>query len=85
MYYIGLDIHKKFTQACVLDADGRLVCNDRIRTDVHDIGHWFERMETRTNELKVVMEARGSTSGSTMPSRRGTTRSWSSIRPRPKP
>ena len=60
MYYIGLDIHKKFTQACVLDANGRLVCNDRIRTDVHDIGHWFERMETRTNdELAVALEATG--------------------------
>ena len=36
-----------------------MVCNERIRTDVSDIGHWFERMETKTNELKVVMEATG--------------------------
>lgn len=60
MHYIGLDIHKKFTQACVLDANGRFVCNERIPTDVTDIGHWFERMETRTNdELTVALEATG--------------------------
>jgi len=60
MLYIGLDIHKKFTQACVLDSNGRFVCNERIRTDVTDIGHWFERIETITNdELVVAMEATG--------------------------
>lgn len=59
MYYMGLDIHKKDTQACVLDANGKLVCNDRIRTDVTDIGHFFERIEMKDDELKVVMEATG--------------------------
>lgn len=59
MYYVGLDIHKKNTQACVLDANGRPVCNERIKTDIVDIGHFFERMEAKDNELKVVMEATG--------------------------
>jgi len=59
MYYIGMDIHKKDTQICVLDANGKMVCNERIPTDVRDIGRFFERMETKTNELKVVMEATG--------------------------
>lgn len=60
MYYIGLDIHKKFTQACVVDSNGRLVCNERIPTDVRDIGHFFERIETRTNDiLAVALEATG--------------------------
>ena len=42
-----------------MDANGRLVCNERIRTDVRDIGHFFERIGTNDNELKVVMEATG--------------------------
>lgn len=41
-----------------MDANGRLVCNERIRTDVRDIGHFFERIGTN-DELKVVMEATG--------------------------
>ena len=60
MHYIGLDIHKKFTQACVIDSNGRSVCNERIPTDVADIGRFFERIETRTNdELAVALEATG--------------------------
>lgn len=59
MYYIGLDIHKKDTQACILDANGRLVCNERIRTDVADIGRFFERIETKDDDLAVAMEATG--------------------------
>ncbi len=41
MYYIGLDIHKKDTQACVLNEKGKFVHGERIRTDVVDIGHFF--------------------------------------------
>ena len=59
MYYIGLDIHKKDTQICVLNEDGALVCNERIPTDVFDIGLFFKKMETNDDELKVVMEATG--------------------------
>ncbi len=60
MKYIGLDIHKKETRACVLDEKGKIVHVKRIRTDVEDIGHWFKDIETETNdELKVVMEATG--------------------------
>lgn len=39
MKYIGLDIHKKDTQACVLDDKGKVILVKRIRTDVSDIGH----------------------------------------------
>ena len=60
MKYIGLDIHKKETRACVLDEKGKVVHVKRIRTDVEDIGHWFKDIEMETNdELKVVMEATG--------------------------
>lgn len=43
MKYIGLDIHKKDTQASVLDEKGKFVHGERIRTDVKDIGHFFEK------------------------------------------
>jgi transposase len=60
MKYIGLDIHKMETQACVLDEKGKVVHVKRIRTDVEDIGRWFKNIEDETNdELKVVMEATG--------------------------
>jgi transposase len=60
MKYIGLDIHKKETQACVLDEKGKIVHVERIRTDVRDIGHWFENIEAKTNdELSVAIEATG--------------------------
>ena len=59
MYYIGMDIHKKDTQICVLDANGKMVCNERIPTDVRDISRFFERMETKDDELTVTLEASG--------------------------
>jgi transposase len=60
MYYIGLDIHKKDTQACVLNEKGKFVHGERLRTNVHDIGHLFEKMERmkgKDDDLSVVIEA----------------------------
>ena len=45
VYYMGLDMHKKFTQACVIDTNGRTLCNERIMTDVMAISHFFEGKE----------------------------------------
>ncbi|HRR67444.1 MAG TPA: IS110 family transposase, partial [Methanomassiliicoccales archaeon] len=60
MHYIGLDIHKKDTQASVLDEKGKFIHGERIRTDVVDIGHFFERMERMNDDdRKVVIEATG--------------------------
>lgn len=60
MYYIGLDIHKKDTQACVLNEKGKFVHGERIRTDVVDIGHFFEKIERMNDDdLSVVIEATG--------------------------
>lgn len=42
-----------------MDAEGKLVCNERIKTDVRDIGRFFERMEAKDNKIKVTMEATG--------------------------
>jgi len=60
MKCIGLDIHKKHTQACVRDENGKTLGNERFRTDVADIGQFFKRMTTDTNEkLAVALEATG--------------------------
>lgn len=60
MKYIGLDIHKKDTQASVLDEKGKFVHGERIRTDVKDIGHFFEKIERMNDDdLSVVIEATG--------------------------
>ena len=59
MKYIGLDIHKKDTQACVLDEKGKVILVKRVRTDVSDIGHLFGNIEAGNEKLAVVMEATG--------------------------
>jgi hypothetical protein len=35
------------------------VCNDRLPTDVTNIGRFFERIGTKDNELMVAVEAAG--------------------------
>jgi transposase len=57
MYYIGLDIHKKNTQACVMDEKGKVAVNERFSSDVVSIGAFFDRLGTA--EARVVMEATG--------------------------
>jgi hypothetical protein len=59
MKYIGLDIHKKDTQACVLDEKEKAILVKRVRTDVSDIGHLFGMIEADEMNLSVVMEATG--------------------------
>ena len=44
MKYIGLDIHKKDTQACVLDEKGKVILVKR-GTVVSEIGHFFGIIE----------------------------------------
>ena len=59
MKYIGLDIHKKDTQACVVDEKGKVILVKRVRTDVSDIGLLFKNIEEENEKLAVVMEATG--------------------------
>jgi len=60
MKYIGLDIHKKHTQACVRNEDGEILCEERIRTDAADIDSFFEKLESgQDGGLAVAMEATG--------------------------
>ena len=53
----GLDIHKKNTQACVKDENGKVIVNERFLSDVVAINAFLDRLHGA--EAKVVMEATG--------------------------
>jgi len=57
MYYIGLDIHKKNTQACVKNENGKVISSARFLSDVDHIGAFLDRLGKA--EAKIVMEATG--------------------------
>lgn len=47
--YVGLDIHKKFIVAVVLDSQGELVLERKIRNDPHELDKFFKRIEIDSN------------------------------------
>jgi len=57
MYYIGLDIHKKNTQACVMNEKGKIIVNERFPSEIVAINAFLDRLGSV--EAKVVMEATG--------------------------
>ena len=57
MNYIGPDIHKKNTQACVMDENGKVIVNERFLSDVRAINSFLDRLGG--TEAKIVMEATG--------------------------
>ncbi len=57
MYYIRLDIHKKNTQACVMDEKRKVIINERFLSEVVAINAFLDRLGSV--EAKVVMEATG--------------------------
>ena len=57
MNYIGLDIHKTNTQACVMDKNGKVIVNERFLSDVRAINSFLDRLGGA--EAEVVMEATG--------------------------
>lgn len=55
----GPDTHKN-AQAGDRDENGKILGNERFRTDANDIGQFFKRITTDTDERSaVVMEAKG--------------------------
>lgn len=57
MYHMGLDIHKKNTQACVMDGNGKVIVNERSSSDIVAMNRFFDRLGT--TEAREVMEATG--------------------------
>ena len=57
MEYVGMDLHQKFAQLCVLDDEGSIVEETRVPTTRDALSRWFGRSD-RT--LRVALEASGS-------------------------
>jgi len=58
MNYIGLDIHKKSTQACVMNDKGKVLMNVRFLSDSKEINEFLDKI-TPLGAVSVVMEATG--------------------------
>jgi transposase len=50
---VGLDIHKNYIQAAVMNEQGRLLKKDKFRNDLQSVQRFF----TNIREAKVVMES----------------------------
>ena len=53
--YLGLDVHKEFCKACVMDADGKVLSNDRIPSTVEDLDAFLDGFE----DASFVLESTG--------------------------
>jgi len=58
MNYIGLDIHKKNTQACVKNDEGKVLMNVRFPSDPKEINEFLDKIEP-LGAASIVMEATG--------------------------
>jgi transposase len=58
MNYIGLDIHKNNTQACVKNDMGKVLMNVRFLSDVKEINEFLDVAE-ESGPASIVMEATG--------------------------
>jgi len=54
-YYIGLDLHRKYSEVCVLDKEGEILMRKRLyHEDEQDVADFFEQFPKDTS---VAMEA----------------------------
>jgi len=54
MQYVGLDVHKNFTQAVVLDDQGNRLMNERFATTIADLDKFIGKLG---KDIEIVMEA----------------------------
>jgi transposase len=55
MQYIGLDVHKEFCQACVIDESGRALSNERFSSTNEELNRFLDRFQ----DAKFVLESTG--------------------------
>ena len=55
MLYIGLDVHKEFCQACVMNKSGLVISNERFLSTQEALDKFLDRFE----EAKFVLESTG--------------------------
>lgn len=56
MKYIGIDYHKQYFVATMMDEQGKVIRRDRASTDRASIKHYFQEAGA-TSDMKAVMEA----------------------------
>lgn len=52
---VGLDVHKEFCQACVMNENGNILSNERIPSTVEDLARFLDRFE----DTSFVLESTG--------------------------
>jgi transposase len=55
MVYVGLDVHKEFCQAAVIDDSGRVLSNERFSSTRDELNEFLDRFE----DAKFVLESTG--------------------------
>jgi len=53
--YVGLDVHKEFCQASVLDDNGEEISNERVVTSIEELDRFLDRFR----EARFVLESTG--------------------------
>lgn len=57
MVYVGLDVHKEFCQACVVDRFGRVLSNERFSSTQEELDDFLDRFQNE--DAKFVLESTG--------------------------
>lgn len=53
--YVGLDVHKKFTQGCVLDKEGKVILEQKFKNDPHSTDLFL--LNVKKEDSKIVLES----------------------------
>lgn len=53
--YVGLDTHKKFSQGCVLDKEGRVILEQKFRNDPHSMDMFL--LNVKKEDSKIALES----------------------------
>ena len=56
MYYMGIDLHKKYFVSTIMDKEGKVLKRSRVSTDRESIKHYFSLLKDK-GPIKAVMEA----------------------------
>lgn len=53
--YVGLDVHKSFTQGCVLDVNGNVILEQKFKNDPHSMDLFL--LNVKQEDSKIVLES----------------------------
>jgi len=56
MYYMGIDLHKRYFVSTIMDKKGKVLKRSRVSTDRESIKHYFSLLKDK-GPIKAVMEA----------------------------